>query len=66
METIEQRVAALEKEVADLKKQLEKPPPRKDNWVDEIVGSMSAFPEFDEVLRLGAEFRRSQRPPDGP
>ncbi|HVC96954.1 MAG TPA: hypothetical protein VND64_24965 [Pirellulales bacterium] len=62
METIEQRVTALEKEVADLKKQL----PRKDNWVDEIVGSMKDFPEFDEVLRLGAEFRRSQHPPDEP
>jgi hypothetical protein len=63
MEPIEQRVAALEKEVADLKKQLESGS-SKDHWVDEIVGSMKDFPEFDEVLHLGAEFRRSQRLPD--
>jgi hypothetical protein len=29
------------------------------NWVDEIADSMKHFPEFDEVARLGREFRDS-------
>lgn len=32
-------------------------PPRA--WLDEVAGSMDAWPEFEEVLRLGQEFRQS-------
>lgn len=62
--SIEQRLAALEAEVAGLKKRLAQVAP--DNWLDRMTGSLQGYPEFEEVVRLGAEFRRSQRPPDAP
>ena len=65
-QTLEQRVAALEQEVADLKKQLRAPESDNGDWVERMSGSMKDYPEFDEVIRLGAEWRRSQLPPDEP
>jgi hypothetical protein len=54
--TIEQRLAALEHDVKELKQRLV-PTSANGNWVDEIAGSMLAFPEFEEVVRLGREIR---------
>ena len=58
---IEQRVAALEREVSELKQQL-KAGRAPDNWIERITGSMADFPEFEEVVRYGREFREAQRP----
>jgi hypothetical protein len=57
----EDRLATLEAEVARIKEQLrgERKPP---NWLDRVVGSMSQYPDFQEVLRLGREFRQADRP----
>jgi hypothetical protein len=30
------------------------------SWIDQVTGSMEKWPEFDEVIRLGREFRQSQ------
>jgi hypothetical protein len=57
---LEQRLEALEREVAQIKVRLNTPQAN-GNWVDEIAGSMKHFPEFDEVVRLGREFRDSLR-----
>lgn len=54
----EQRLEALEREVAEIRRRLTSLPPN-GNWVDEISGSMKQHPEFDEVVRLGREFRAS-------
>ena len=63
--SLEQRVAALEEEVATLKRRLEELLPKKDeNWIEKISGSMKDFPEWEEVARLGAEIRRADRPAD--
>jgi hypothetical protein len=65
--TIEERLAAVERELADLKTRLPPEPvpmPKSENWVEKISGSMKDYPEFDEVLRLGKEFRDSDRPSD--
>jgi hypothetical protein len=62
--TIEQRLTALEKEVAQLKICLEQFVAPKKNWLEQISGSMEKYPEFGEVLRLGAEIRRADRPAD--
>ena len=59
---IEQRLATLEQEVAEMKKQLV-PTARRGNWVDEFAGSMREFPEFSEVVRLGRELRTAQTDP---
>ncbi len=59
--TVEERLAAVELELAELKRRLP-PAPMQENWIEKISGSMKDFPEFDEVLRLGQEFRNSDRP----
>lgn len=56
--SIEQRLEALEREVAQLRQRLLSAPTN-GNWVDEIAGSMKQFPEFDDVVRMGREFRQS-------
>lgn len=58
MSTVEERLSALESEVQAVKRQLAKMgKPRA--WLDDVAGSMEAWPEFEEVLRLGREFRES-------
>ena len=59
--TTDERLAKLESEVAQLKQfiHVERQP---QNWLERVVGSMAEYPEFQEVVRLGREFRRSYRP----
>ncbi len=59
--TVEQRLAALEREVADLKQQL-RGKRAAGNWIEQISGSMADFPEFEEVVRYGREVRNADRP----
>jgi len=58
----EQRLAALEREVAEIKRRF--PGANSEaKWVDQFAGSMKEFPEFEQVVRLGQEFRDSQTDP---
>ncbi len=59
---LEQRIATLEKEVAQIKQQLGQGKLSGD-WVKRVSGSLKDFPEFPEVVRLGREFRRKQKDP---
>ncbi len=56
--TIEDRLAAVEKDVALLKGRVlagnESRP-----WYAKLVGSMKDRPEFEEVVRLGREIRKT-------
>ncbi len=61
--TLEERVKVLEQEVADLKQRLLELSFR-GTWLEKVSGSMKDYPEFEEVLRLGAEIRAADRPPD--
>jgi hypothetical protein len=61
--SIEERLALVERELAELKTRLP-PGPKPENWVEKISGSMKDYPEFDEVLRLGREMRQADRPKD--
>lgn len=63
--TMEQRLQALEQEVALLKQRLDQLQPQM-SWIDRVSGSMKDEPEFGEVIRLGAEIRRADRPADEP
>ncbi len=62
---LEQRLMALEKEVADLRRRLgrEKPSP---SWLDKVVGSIAVedAEAFQEVLAYGRAFREADRPSD--
>jgi hypothetical protein len=60
--TLEERVAMLEAEVARLKRLVAAKPAS--NWLEKIDGSMKDEPAFDEVIRLGREFREADRPAD--
>jgi hypothetical protein len=59
--TIEKRLDNVERELAALKGMLEslKPGP---NWISSMSGTFKDDPEFDEVLRLGKEFRDAEQP----
>jgi hypothetical protein len=59
--TIEGRLEAVEEAVAELKRKLEVQPPAP-NWLDQVIGVFKDEPAFDEVIRLGREFRMSERP----
>jgi hypothetical protein len=60
-QTLEQRLAALEAEVAELKKQIRPPEPAK-HWVDKIYGTFANDPLYEEAMRLGRKYRESLRP----
>ncbi|HUY33770.1 MAG TPA: hypothetical protein VMV69_13550 [Pirellulales bacterium] len=63
--TVEQRLADLEREVAELKRQLATTlPNNKANWIERITGTFKDDPDFAEIVRLGAEIRRADRPSD--
>jgi hypothetical protein len=71
IEMLEERIATLERELAEMKQILASSvllpapsalPDAKPNWIESITGSMIGFPEFDEVVRLGREWRKSQLP----
>jgi hypothetical protein len=58
--TIEERLAVVEAELAELKRQLNGRTATA-NWLDRIAGSMKDEPEFAEVLRLGRAIRDTDR-----
>jgi hypothetical protein len=64
--SVEQRLASLEQQVAELKERLDQLTAQKGNWIEQTAGMMKDYPEFAEVARLGAEWRRAQRDPDAP
>lgn len=61
--TVERRITALEREVESLKERVgnrECP----GNWIDHVSGSMADMPEFAEVVELGRQMRKADRPAD--
>jgi hypothetical protein len=63
--TLEERVTAIEAELARLKKQLAREELRTDvPWWKEIWGTFKDDPEYEEAMRLGREYRESLRPKD--
>jgi hypothetical protein len=58
---LEERVAALEAEVAKLKRQLEE----RDliaPWWEQIAGTFQNDPLYERAMRLGQQYRQSLRP----
>lgn len=66
IELLEQRLEALEGKYVDLKHELDivrGANSEKTHWIDDICGSMDNYPEWDEVVRLGREWRQNYRAP---
>lgn len=62
--SVEERVAALEKALTDLREEVHGrvgPP----DWIRALTGSVSDPDAFDEALELGRAWRRSDIPEDG-
>lgn len=58
-ETIESRLAKVERELAILKAKF---PRDKSNWIADITGTFKDDPDFDEIARLGKEMRDAEQP----
>ncbi|MFH1919161.1 MAG: hypothetical protein ABIP48_04625 [Planctomycetota bacterium] len=56
LEQLEQRVHDLERQVAELRDELK--PLRPLGSVQQTFGMFAADPEFDEIVRLGREYRK--------
>ena len=61
--TIEQRLATLEEEVANLK-QKDTNKSTSTNWMDKLIGSISDESAFLEALDYGRSFRQADKPLD--
>ncbi len=58
MASVEERLAKVEKEVAELKAKSQVETPRV-GWSKKVEGSFESDPEYDEILRLGREERQA-------
>lgn len=65
-QTLEERVATLENEIAKLKSTASNSNRHADDvpWWEAIAGVFENDPHFEEAMRLGREYRLSQGPPD--
>lgn len=60
-ETIESRLARVERELAILKA---KSTASSGSWIAKVTGSFRDDPDFEEILRLGKEMRDAEEPED--
>lgn len=56
--SIEERLAVLEREVADLRDHIRPTDPAQ-GWLHQVAGSLKDDPEFDEELKLGRAIRQA-------
>ena len=61
-ETLEARVERLEAELDRLKEG--KQPPERERWWEKIAGTFADSEDYEEAMRLGREWRQSQREPE--
>ena len=61
-ETLEKRIEALEREVAELKRQLQREKAEDLPWYIKNAGMFKDDPIFDEIVERGKQYRESLRP----
>lgn len=62
-ESLERRVAALEAEVAELKKKVNgAADAQQEHWVEKWYGAFEGSQAFKEAMELGRKYRESLRP----
>lgn len=64
--TVEERLARVEKELAELKSRVSSAAAPRANWIETISGSFKDDPDFAEIVRLGKEIRDADRPTPEP
>jgi hypothetical protein len=57
--SVEERLAALEAEVGQLKQRLESPVTPTMPWWEKISGTFAGDPIYKEAMKLGHQYRRS-------
>ena len=62
IQLLEERISQLERDVSLLKSHA--PDPGDPPWWERIAGRFENDPAFDEIVRLGREYRDSLRPED--
>lgn len=62
---LEQRLQALEQTVRQLQSHVERSTPGRRRWWVEDAGRFADDPVFDEIVRLGRDYRESLRPENG-
>ncbi|ETX04413.1 hypothetical protein [Candidatus Entotheonella palauensis] len=63
--SIEERLAAVEIAVKDLRSRLVNVP-SSPNWLEQITGSFKNKPAFEDVLKYGREWRQADQLPEEP
>ena len=58
-ETIESRLAKVERELELLKNKM---PRDNSNWISTITGKFKGDTDFEEIIRLGKELRDAEQP----
>ena len=61
-ETVEARLSALEREIAQIKRLLRTKPGTSEPWWERIAGVFEDDPVFEQAMKLGREYRESLRP----
>jgi hypothetical protein len=61
--SVEERLGALETELAELKRRVEGKS-QSAPWWEQRLGAFADSPEYDEAMRLGRAYRESLRPSD--
>ncbi len=59
---VEIRLAVLEAEVTQLKKNAAATNETQSDWLTETFGAFADFPEYDQVIEYGKKYRDSLRP----
>ena len=57
-QTVEERLTALEQELRELKQQVTVQKDQQ-SWIERIAGTFKDDPDFEEIVRLGREFRKA-------
>jgi hypothetical protein len=63
--TIEGRLEAVEEAIEELRRKVDDRA-AVPNWLDHFIGAFKDEPAFEEVVRLGREFRMADRPVEEP
>ena len=57
--TIEERLTNVEEDLAAMKRSFTIHKDDKKSWIEEVVGTFKDDPDFDKIVELGQEFRKS-------